>query len=81
MYSELISGLLLLFLSGVTSATVYGVGGGPGGAVGSPGPKRTVSGTGNTLKVTPDRPGGQTVRLKKLQDGGTCGRCVCCSAG
>lgn len=38
-------------LSGATSPTVYGVGGGPGGAVGSPGPKRSGSGTGNTLKV------------------------------
>lgn len=33
-----------------TSPTVYGVGGAPGGAVGSPGSKRSVSGTGNTLK-------------------------------
>uniref|UniRef100_A0A8C6TYD1 DH domain-containing protein n=1 Tax=Neogobius melanostomus TaxID=47308 RepID=A0A8C6TYD1_9GOBI len=33
-----------------TSPTVYGVGGPPGGAVGSPGPKRSGSGTGNTLK-------------------------------
>lgn len=40
-----------LFSSGATSPTVYGVGGPPGGAVGSPGQKRSVSGTGNTLKV------------------------------
>lgn len=33
-----------------TSPTVYGVGSPPGGAVGSPGPKRSGSGTGNTLK-------------------------------
>ncbi|KAL7369970.1 hypothetical protein ABVT39_014719 [Epinephelus coioides] len=33
-----------------TSPTVYGVGGAPGGAAGSPGPKRSGSGTGNTLK-------------------------------
>ncbi|TMS01039.1 Kalirin [Larimichthys crocea] len=39
-----------------TSPTVYGVGGAPGGAVGSPGTKRSVSGTGNTLKVTADGP-------------------------
>ncbi|MEQ2194184.1 hypothetical protein XENOCAPTIV_025034 [Xenoophorus captivus] len=36
---------------GATSPTVYGVSGPPGGAVGSPGPKRTASGTGNTLKA------------------------------
>lgn len=35
---------------GATSPTVFGVGGAPGGAVGSPGPKRSGSGTGNTLK-------------------------------
>ncbi|KAF7651544.1 hypothetical protein LDENG_00109230 [Lucifuga dentata] len=35
---------------GVTFPTVYGVGGVPGGAAGSPGPKRSGSGTGNTLK-------------------------------
>ncbi|AWO95656.1 hypothetical protein SMAX5B_015273 [Scophthalmus maximus] len=35
---------------GATSPTVYGMGGAPGGAVGSPGPKRSGSGTGNTLK-------------------------------
>ncbi|XP_058474523.1 kalirin-like isoform X1 [Solea solea] len=35
---------------GVSSPTVCGVGGAPGGAVGSPGPKRSGSGTGNTLK-------------------------------
>uniref|UniRef100_A0A087XMU9 Kalirin RhoGEF kinase b n=1 Tax=Poecilia formosa TaxID=48698 RepID=A0A087XMU9_POEFO len=35
---------------GVTSPTVFGVSGTPGGSVGSPGPKRTSSGTGNTLK-------------------------------
>ncbi|XP_032412006.1 kalirin-like isoform X2 [Xiphophorus hellerii] len=34
----------------VTSPTVFGVSGPPGGTVGSPGPKRTSSGTGNTLK-------------------------------
>ncbi|XP_028324438.1 kalirin RhoGEF kinase b isoform X2 [Gouania willdenowi] len=34
----------------VTSPSVFGVGGAPGGAVGSPGPKRSGSGTGNTLK-------------------------------
>ncbi|KAK2857154.1 hypothetical protein Q5P01_005889 [Channa striata] len=33
-----------------TSPTVFGVSGGPGGAVGSPGAKRSSSGTGNTLK-------------------------------
>lgn len=43
------------FSSGATSPTVYGVGGPPGGAVGSPGQKRSVSGTGNTLKVITDR--------------------------
>uniref|UniRef100_H3CM71 Uncharacterized protein n=1 Tax=Tetraodon nigroviridis TaxID=99883 RepID=H3CM71_TETNG len=36
--------------SGATSPTVYGAGGPPGGAAGSPGQKRSVSGTGNTLK-------------------------------
>lgn len=41
--------------SGATSPTVYGVGAPPGGAVGSPGQKRSVSGTGNTLKVTTDK--------------------------
>ncbi|XP_062236269.1 kalirin-like [Platichthys flesus] len=34
----------------VSSPTVFGVGVAPGGAVGSPGPKRSGSGTGNTLK-------------------------------
>ncbi|XP_053273046.1 kalirin [Pleuronectes platessa] len=34
----------------VNSPTVFGVGVAPGGAVGSPGPKRSGSGTGNTLK-------------------------------
>lgn len=48
-------------LSGATSPTVCGVGGAPGGAVGSPGQKRSVSGTGNTLKVTIDSPGSRTV--------------------
>lgn len=43
-----------LISSGATSPTVYGVGGPPGGAVGSPGQKRSVSGTGNTLKVNTD---------------------------
>lgn len=43
------------FPSGATSPTVYGAGGPPGGAVGSPGQKRSVSGTGNTLKVITDR--------------------------
>ncbi|XP_071370789.1 kalirin-like, partial [Centroberyx affinis] len=33
-----------------SSPSVYGVGGAPGGAVGSPGSKRSGSGTGNTLK-------------------------------
>ncbi|KAM9835916.1 LOW QUALITY PROTEIN: kalirin-like [Aulostomus maculatus] len=36
--------------SGAVSPTVCGVGGAPGGAAGSPGPKRSSSGTGNTLK-------------------------------
>ncbi|XP_047432143.1 kalirin-like isoform X2 [Mugil cephalus] len=35
---------------GAVSPVVYGVGGPPGGAAGSPGPKRSGSGTGNTLK-------------------------------
>lgn len=42
--------------SGATSPTVYGIGGALGGTVGSPGPKRSGSGTGNTLKVTADGP-------------------------
>lgn len=43
---------LVFILPGVTSPTVFGVSGPPGGTVGSPGPKRTSSGTGNTLKVS-----------------------------
>lgn len=42
--------------SGATSPTVYGISGALGGTVGSPGPKRSGSGTGNTLKVTADGP-------------------------
>lgn len=41
--------------SGATSPTVYGAGGPPGGAAGSPGQKRSVSVTGNTLKVITGR--------------------------
>ncbi|TNM94092.1 hypothetical protein fugu_002268 [Takifugu bimaculatus] len=45
-----IEGLQNQTTQSATSPTVYGVGAPPGGAVGSPGQKRSVSGTGNTLK-------------------------------
>ncbi|XP_036946668.1 kalirin-like isoform X1 [Acanthopagrus latus] len=50
LYSSDGPGLQTQTSQSATSPTVFGVGAAPGGAVGSPGPKRTVSGTGNTLK-------------------------------